>query len=471
MFDGKLHEECGVFGVFSPCKQNLPMMVYYGLYALQHRGQESAGMSVSDGEKIRTHKAMGLVHEAFPEKILDRLGEGHLAVGHVRYSTTGAPDVANAQPIAVHHFNRTLSVVHNGNLTNVAELRQELEKCGSIFHSSSDTEVIAHLVTSERISGASLADALSRTMTRLKGAYSLILMTENELVAAKDENGFRPLCYGKTEDGSYVIASEDCALSAAGAEKIREIDPGEILTLTRNGVCSDRSHCGKVKPALCIFEFIYFARPDSVIAGCPVHDARLRAGAFLADEHPVDADVVIGVPDSGLDAAIGYSRRSGIPYGLGFIKNKYVGRSFIAPSQSAREGVVRIKLNPIAETVRGKRVIMIDDSIVRGTTSRRIVSLLREAGATEVHLRISSPPFLHPCYFGTDIDSEENLLASNFTRAEICQMIGADSLGFLGCQYLPYLISEDGKAGYCAACFDGNYPTEVPKNTQKDKFE
>lgn len=470
MFDHKLHEECGVFGVWSPQPANLAEMSYYGLYALQHRGQESAGIAVSDGQRVQLHKALGLVAEVFPAAQLERFAPAKAAVGHVRYATTGGAELANAQPVCARHLGHTLAVVHNGNLTNTAQLRHRLEKAGSIFHASSDTEVISHLVVRALMQEHSLTAALHTAMQQMEGAYSLLLMTETELVAARDKNGFRPLCYGKTADGCHVLASESCALDIVGAEWIRDLLPGEILSFGPDGITSDTSLCQTAPRALCVFEYIYFARPDSSIEGCSVQEARQRAGSLLAKAHPVAADVVIGVPDSGLDAAIGYARCANIPYGLGFIKNKYIGRTFIAPGQEARENLVRIKLNPIAETVRGKRVVMIDDSIVRGTTSRHIVALLRKMGATEVHVRISSPPFLYPCYFGTDVDSSDTLLANQHSTAEICAMIGADSLGFLREQDLPYLTSEQGQAGFCTACFSGNYPVAVDGQIKKDSF-
>lgn len=364
-----------------------------------------------------------------------------------------------------------MALAHNGNLVNSADLRRELELEGSIFHTTSDTEVISYLITKERINAPSIEEAVSRAMHRIKGAYSLVIMSPSKLIAVRDENGFRPLCYGKTADGRYIVASESCALDAVGAELIRDIRPGEILVFDRNGVRSMDEHCEKSPRSLCVFEYIYFARPDSVIDGCSVHGARMRAGAFLALEHPVQADVVIGVPDSGLDAAIGYSKQSGIPYEIGFIKNKYIGRTFIAPGQKSREDKVRIKLNPIAEVVRGKRVVMIDDSIVRGTTSARIVRLLREAGATEIHMRVSAPPFMNPCYYGTDIDSRENLIACKYTIDEIARQIGVDSLGYLSIASVKQIAEGINGNGYCTACFDGEYPTEIPSAPMKNRFE
>ena len=450
----ELHEECGVFGIYAPCSTDVATAAYYGLFALQHRGQESCGISVNNQGTFASHKDIGLVNEVFTKEVLDSLGQGNIAVGHVRYGTTGGSGRINAQPITINRMSGSMATVHNGNLTNALELREALEADGSIFHTTSDTEIIAYVVTMEQAKSASLPQAVNQAMDRLHGAYSLVLMSRDMLIAARDEHGFRPLCYGKTPDGCYVVVSESCALTAVGAEFIRDILPGEILAFGPEGVMSITDHCNKVPECMCIFEYIYFARPDSVIDGFSVHQARLRAGAFLAEEHPVDADIVIGVPDSGIDAAIGYSKRSGIPYGVGFIKNKYIGRTFISPGQKSREDKVKIKLNPIAAVVRGKRVVLVDDSIVRGTTSERIVWLLREAGATEVHMRITAPPFLNPCYYGVDIDSRDNLIACHHPVDEIARIIGVDSLGYLNRKYLPLLPSEHTGHGYCTACFN-----------------
>lgn len=467
----KLKEECGVFGIYSPVKSDVAADVYYGLYALQHRGQESCGIVVNDDGVFTSYKDTGLVNDVFSHDRLMHLGEGETAIGHVRYSTTGVDGRKNAQPIVVNHIKGHMALAHNGNLVNSATLRRELEMQGSIFHTTSDTEVISYIITKERISSPSIEEAINRAMNKIKGAYSLVIMSPSKLMAVRDENGFRPLCYGKTKNGSYVVASETCALDAVNAEFVRDIEPGEIVVFDKNGVRSIKEHCNKKKPTMCIFEYIYFARPDSVIDGRSVHEARIRAGACLAMEHPAYADVVIGVPDSGLDAAIGYSRQSGIPYQIGFIKNKYIGRTFISPGQKSREDMVRIKLNPIVETVKGKRVVLIDDSIVRGTTSARIVKLLRDAGATEVHMRVSAPPFLNPCYYGTDIDSRENLIACNYTHTEMEKILGVDSLGFLNKDHLSMLIGTKDKCGYCSACFDNDYPTEIPQHGEKDRFE
>ncbi|MCI7333714.1 MAG: amidophosphoribosyltransferase [Oscillospiraceae bacterium] len=466
-----LREECGVFGVYSPETYGIADTVYYGLFALQHRGQESCGIVVNDDGVFSPYKDTGLVNDVFTPEIIERLGEGSIAVGHVRYGTTGSNDRSNAQPIVVNHVKGKMALAHNGNLVNSGELRRELELQGSIFHTTSDTEVISYIITKERLTAPSIEQAVNRAMDRLKGAYSLVVMSPSKLIAVRDEHGFRPLCYGKTADGRYIVASESCALDAVGAQFIRDIKPGEIVVFDKNGVRTIEDHCNKKPCTLCVFEYIYFARPDSIIDGCCVHSARVRAGAFLALQHPVQADVVIGVPDSGLDAAIGYSKQSGIPYGIGFIKNKYIGRTFIAPGQKNREDKVRIKLNPIPDTVRGKRIVMIDDSIVRGTTSARIVKLLREAGASEIHMRVSAPPFLNPCYYGTDIDSRDNLIACKHSTDEIAEIIGVDSLGYLSIENVKQIAKGMNGCGYCTACFDGVYPTEIPQTPLKNRFE
>lgn len=466
----EIREECGVFGIFANGRTDVVASAYYALYALQHRGQESCGIVVNDDGVFNTYKDTGLVSEVFRPSVLEQLGEGNMAVGHVRYGTTGGNGRLNAQPIVVNHIKGRMALAHNGNLVNSFELRNELELCGSIFHTTSDTEVISYIITKERLTAPSIEEAVNQAMSRIKGAYSLVIMSPSKLIAVRDENGFRPLCYGKCDDGSYVVASESCALDALGARFVRDIEPGEIVVFDKNGVRSITDHCGK-KQSFCVFEYIYFARPDSVIEGCCVHSARLRAGAFLALEHPVQADIVIGVPDSGIDAAIGFSRQSGIPYGIGFIKNKYIGRTFISPGQKSREDKVKIKLNPVPDTVRGKRVVLIDDSIVRGTTSARIVKLLRDAGATEVHMRVSAPPFMNPCYYGTDIDSRDMLIACNHTNDEIAEIIGVDTLGYLSVDNVTKLALESKCTGFCTACFSGQYPTDVPSDTRKDRFE
>jgi len=464
----QIHEECGVFGIWSPKESDVVSEAYMALYALQHRGQESCGIAVNHEGVITVYKDVGLVPDVFDKDVLDKLGPGQMAVGHVRYSTTGKSVRTNAQPLVVRHIKGSMALAHNGNLTNAAELREQLELSGAIFHTTNDTEVISYIITGERLRAGSIEEAVDRSMDRLKGAYSLVIMSPQKLLAVRDPDGFRPLCMGMLGE-QVVFASESCALDSLGAQFVRDLDPGEIVVCDPSGVRSIRNHCGK-KGTICVFEFVYFARPDSVIEGVSVHQARLRAGAFLAQEHPVDADVVIGVPDSGLDAALGYARESGIPYGVGFIKNRYVGRTFIQPSQGQREKSVRIKLNALSSTVCGKRVVLVDDSIVRGTTSARIVSLLREAGATEVHMRISSPPFVDVCYFGTDIDNQDKLIACQMTVDEICRKIGADSLGYLSVDGVRH-IADGAKCGFCSGCFTHSYPISVPGEVPKDKFE
>ena len=463
-----IHEECGVFGVYSPKNANVASLVYYGLYALQHRGQESCGIVVNDDGMFTAHHGIGLVNDVFSHQEMEKFPMGQIAVGPVRYGTTGGVTMRNCQPIQVNHLKGKLAIAHNGNLSNALPLRTSLELSGAIFHSTSDTETIAYVITRERLNAPSIQEAVYRATEKLEGAYSLVMMSSTKLVAVRDPHGFRPLCYGTMPDGTYVVASESCALSAVGAVFQRELLPGEIITIDASGLSSDRRRCGTAPQKTCIFEYIYFARPDSVIGGVSVHAARVNAGRILAKRHPVDADIVIGVPDSGLDAAIGYSRESGIPYGIGLIKNKYIGRTFISPGQDHRVDQVRIKLNPVENELRGKRVVLVDDSIVRGTTCARLVSLVRNAGASEIHMRISAPPFLHPCYYGTDIDSRENLIACQYTIPEITRMIGADSLGYLPLEDLKELCAG---AGYCSACFSGEYPTDIPDDTRKDQFE
>ena len=461
-----IDEECGVFGVIQPEPANVGRVVYYGLYALQHRGQESCGIVVNDDGVFASHKDLGLVGEVFGRDVLERFPQGTMAVGHTRYGTTGASNRRNCQPIEVNHQKGRMALAHNGNLSNAAQLRSKLELTGAIFHTTSDTETIAYIVTRERLTSPSIEDALSAAMKHLEGAYSLVLMSPQKLICVRDPHGFRPLCYGKLPGGGYAAASESCALTAVGAEFVRDLEPGEILIFQGDTVSSRREHCGKCPPAHCVFEHIYFARPDSVIDGVSVHAARLRAGSILAEAHPVEADAVVGVPDSGLDAALGYSRTSGIPYEIGLIKNKYIGRTFIAPGQEYRLDQVRLKLSAVRESVAGKRVVLVDDSIVRGTTSGRIAGLLREAGAAEIHLRISAPPFLNPCYYGTDIDSRENLIACHYSVEEIAGILGVDSLGYLPVSALGELFG-----GHCSACFTGQYPTDIPSDTRKDRFE
>lgn len=464
----KPHEECGVFGIYDHEGLDVAHMSYTALYALQHRGQESCGIAVNDDGIVCAHKDLGLVPEVFTETELEHLGVGQIAVGHVRYSTTGGNTRENAQPLVMKYAKGTIALAHNGNLVNSFELRKSLEQNGAIFQSTNDTEVMAYIVAQKRLKERSIERAFLETMKVLRGAYSVVLMSPRKLLAARDPQGFRPLCMGRIGK-SIVFASETCALDSLGAEYVRDVEPGEIIVVEGERVFSIKDLCGQ-KPAQCIFEFIYFARPDSFIGGASVHLARKEAGRCLAREFPVEADLVVGVPDSGIDAALGYAEASGIPYGLGFIKNRYVGRTFIQPTQTQRTRAVRIKLNALKSAVSGKRIVMVDDSIVRGTTSARIVAQLREAGATEVHVRISSPPFTNPCYFGTDIDSRENLIACRMTVPEICQTIGADSLGYLPVEDLAHIVPHLTE-GYCAGCFTGHYAVGVPNEIPKDRFE
>ena len=464
----ELHEECGVFGAWSPEPQNMADLAYYGLYALQHRGQESCGIVVNDDGVFTSHRDLGQVGDVFTREELGKFPTGTMAVGHVRYGTTGATNRANCQPIVVNHMKGKLALAHNGNLSNAYELRSTLELAGAIFHGTSDTEIIAYIITQQRLKTPSIEAAVSRAMGQMEGAFSLVMMSSAKLIAARDPWGFRPLCYGIRPDGTYIVASESCALAAVGAALQRDLLPGEILIIDEKGVHSNNVHCGTQAHRPCIFEYIYFARPDSVMDGISVHEARKRAGKLLARRHPVEADIVVGVPDSGMDAALGYGEESGIPFALGFIKNKYIGRTFISPGQGQRLDKVRIKLSPIGAAVRGKRVVLIDDSIVRGTTSGQIVTLLREAGAREIHLRVSAPPFRNPCYYGTDIDSRDKLIACRYSVPEICKFIGADSLGYLELEDLAEMI---GSKEFCHACFSGEYPTGIPTHTEKDRFE
>lgn len=470
--DEKLREECGVFGIYDFDGNDVASTIYYGLFALQHRGQESCGIAVSDtnGPKgvVKSHKGMGLVNEVFAPEQLSAL-KGDIGVGHTRYSTAGSSTRENAQPLVLNYVKGTLGLAHNGNLVNAPELRRELEYTGAIFQTTIDSEVIAYHIARERIHTGSVEEAVSRAMDKIKGAYSLIVMSPRKLIGARDPYGFRPLCIGK-RDNAYILASETCALDTIGATFVRDVEPGEIVTITpQKGIESDKSHClPKDQEARCIFEYIYFARPDSHFDGISVYQARIQSGRFLAMDSPVEADLVVGVPESGNAAALGYSLQSGIPYGTAFVKNGYVGRTFIKPGQSSRESSVRVKLNVLKEAVNGKRVIMIDDSIVRGTTSDRIVKMLRDAGAKEVHMRVSSPPFLHPCYFGTDVPAEEQLIAHNRTIEEIRQVIGADSLAYLKTERLGEMI---GGMGHCTACFTGEYPIAPPTEDIRGSFE
>lgn len=458
----ELHEECGVFGMYDFDGNDVASEIYYGLFALQHRGQESCGIAVSDTQgpkgKVNAYKGMGLCNEVFTPEILEGL-HGNIGVGHVRYSTAGSSTRENAQPLVLNYVKGTLALAHNGNLVNAPELRRELEYTGAIFQTTIDSEVIAYHIARERVRTSSVETAVANAMKKIVGAYSLVIMSPRKLIGARAPYGFKPLCIGK-KDNAYILASESCALATLDAEFIRDVEPGEIVTITKDGIQSDKSMCLPAeKQARCVFEYIYFARPDSVFDGVSVYHSRVFAGRCLAKDSPVEADIVVGVPESGNAAALGYSMESGIPYGTAFVKNSYVGRTFIKPKQSSRVSAVKVKLNVLKEAVEGKRVIMIDDSIVRGTTSHLIVRMLREAGAKEVHVKVSAPPFLHPCYFGTDIPSEDQLIANGRTTEEICRLIGADSLSYLKMERLAEL-SEG--LPICTACFNGAYPITPP---------
>ena len=467
-----IKEECGVFGMYDFDGGDVASTIYYGLLALQHRGQESCGIAVSDTAgpkgKVITSKDMGLVNEAFTPDILEKL-KGDIGVGHVRYSTAGSSTRENAQPLVLNYVKGTLGLAHNGNLINAPELRKELEYTGAIFQTTIDSEVIAYFIARERLNSKTVEEAVGRAMKKIKGAYSLIVMSPRKLIGARDPYGFRPLCIGK-RDNTYILASETCALDTVGATFVRDVEPGEIVTISpEKGIESDRSMCiPKEQHARCVFEYIYFARPDSYIDGMSVYNSRILAGKFLAMDSPVEADIVVGVPESGNCAALGYAMQSGIPYGQAFVKNSYVGRTFIKPKQKNRESSVQVKLNALRDAVAGKRVIMIDDSIVRGTTSDRIVRTLREAGAKEVHMRVSSPPFLWPCYFGTDVPAREQLIAYNRTVDEICKIIGADSLGYLREERLSEIVCG---REICKGCFTGKYPMEPPEEDIRGEFE
>ncbi|MCM1552306.1 MAG: amidophosphoribosyltransferase [Butyrivibrio sp.] len=468
----KLREECGVFGAYDFDGGDVSATIYYGLLALQHRGQESCGIAVSDTNgpkgKVLSAKDMGLVNEAFTPEHLEKL-KGDIGVGHVRYSTAGSSTRENAQPLVLNYVKGTLGLAHNGNLINAPELRRELAYTGAIFQTTIDSEVIAYHIARERLNSKTVEEAVGRAMGKLKGAYSLVIMSPRKLIGARDPFGFRPLCIGKREN-MYLLASESCALDTIGAQFVRDVLPGEIVTISpEKGIESDMSHAlPEAEHARCVFEYIYFARPDSTLDNTSVYHSRIMAGKFLAMDSPVEADIVVGVPESGNCAAMGYSMQSGIPYGIAFMKNTYVGRTFIKPGQKSRESSVQVKLNPIREAVEGKRVIMIDDSIVRGTTSDRIVRMLREAGAKEVHMRVSSPPFLWPCYFGTDVPAREQLIAYNRTVSEVCGIIGADSLAYLGLERLNEIV---GGLGICKGCFTGQYPMEPPVEDIRGEFD
>lgn len=467
-----LREECGVFGIYDFDGNDVASTIYYGLFALQHRGQESCGIAVSDTNgpvrKVLSHKGMGLVNEVFTQDGLESM-KGDIGVGHVRYSTAGASTRENAQPLVLNYVKGTLALAHNGNLINAAELRHDLEYTGAIFQTTIDSEVIAYHIARERLNSKTVEEAVNRACNKIKGAYSLVVMSPRKLIGARDPYGFKPLCIGKREN-SYILASESCALDTIGAEFVRDVLPGETVTITpESGIISDMTRAlPKNEQARCVFEYIYFARPDSRIDGVNVYSSRIQAGRFLAIDSPVEADLVVGVPESGNAAALGYSLQSGIPYGTAFVKNSYVGRTFIKPKQSSRESSVKVKLNVLKEAVDNKRVIMIDDSIVRGTTSDRIVRMLREAGAREVHVRISSPPFLWPCYFGTDVPAREQLIAYNRTVEDIRKIIGADTLAYLDISRLEDMV---GGLNICKGCFNGKYPIEPPKEDIRGEYD
>ena len=447
-----IHEECGIFGIHG--SKYSASDVYYGLFSLQHRGQESCGIATNDDASIECVKGMGLVSDVLSSDKISNL-KGDIAIGHVRYSTAGGSVPENAQPIVTQYSKGTLSIAHNGNLTNANELKRELEDRGAIFHTTTDSEVIAYLIAQKRSSNPSVEEAVKEVMGIIKGGYALLVMSPRKLIAARDPFGLKPLVMGKLDD-AVIFCSETCALEAVGARFIRDIEPGEIVIVENGEVRSVDS--GLKRPMKkCVFEYIYFARPDSVIDGISVAAARREAGRILARKHPCECDIVIGVPESGIDAALGFAAESGITYEKGFVKNSYVGRTFIKPSQEQRKQAVKIKLNPISSVVNGKRVVIIDDSIVRGNTIANQVNMLRNAGATEVHVRISSPPFMHPCYYGTDVPDEDYLIACQHTIPEICEIIGADSLGYLEPKDLDDMLGGDGFR-YCDACFTGDYP-------------
>lgn len=466
----KPHEECGVFGMYDLDGNDVASTIYYGLFALQHRGQESCGIAVSDTNgprKADLLKGMGLVHEVFHHDNLAKL-KGNIGVGHCRYSTAGDSIPSNAQPLVLNYVKGTLMMAHNGNLINANELREELAYTGAIFQTTIDSEVIAYHIARERIKTKTAEQAVANAMKKIKGAYALVVSSPRKLIGARDPYGFKPLCIGK-RDNAYILASESCALDTVDAEFVRDVEPGEIVTIDKDGIRSDKSLCLKPEEqARCVFEYIYFSRPDSYFDGMSVYHSRIMAGKFLAIDSPIEADVVIGVPESGNAAAMGYAMQSGIPYGTAFVKNSYVGRTFIKPKQKSRESSVRVKLNVLKEAVDGKRVVMIDDSIVRGTTSDRIVQMLKDAGATEVHVRISSPPFISECYFGTDVPNKELLIAYNRTIEEIRQIIGCESLAYLN---IGRLIEISGGKSICTGCFTGKYPMEPPKEDIRGEYQ
>lgn len=466
-----IHEECGVFGIFNRnLEHDAVQETYLALYALQHRGQVSCGIAARNGDNVDCITELGTVPDVFNKDKLASLtasGKGNVAIGHVRYSAQGEEEEINSQPMVMSYAEGSISIVNNGSLVSTAKLRKELEAGGSVFQTNSNAEMIVHLIVGHRLQTENIEKAISKAMGELEGAYSFIIMSPKKLIAVRDPKGFRPLCYGKLGN-SYVIASESCAIQSIGGEVIRDIEPGEILVITEDAVYSNKDNCGQ-KTSMCIFEHVYLARPDSVIDGASVHRARLNAGKFLAIEHPVEADVVVGVPDSGIDAAIGYANESGIPFGLGLIKNRYIGRTFIQTTQRQRERSVQIKLNPLGNEIEGKRIVLVDDSIVRGTTCAKLIKKLRDAGAKEIHMRISSPPFINPCYFGTDISSKDKLIACKLDIDEICRFIGADSLGYLSLESM-MKVAENSNVEFCNACFTGEYPVDVTGENFVDKY-
>lgn len=460
----KFKEECGVFGVYSKSGLDVATLTYYGLYALQHRGQESAGIAVSDGKKIVCHKDMGLVSDVFRDSVLEGM-KGKSAIGHVRYSTTGGSRAGNAQPLVSEFKLGSIAIAHNGNLVNADVIRELLEDGGVLFQTSIDTEVILNLIARKAKKGieAAVVDAVQA----VKGSYAIVMIAGDKLIGIRDPYGIRPMCIGKIGE-DYIMCSESCALDSVGAEFIRDVEPGEVVIIDEDGLKSIQ-FAEKTKCMTCSFEYIYFARPDSTIDGISVYEARVEAGGHLYHESPVEADLVIGVPDSGIPAAVGYAKASGIPYGIGLIKNKYVGRTFIAPNQKMRERAVTVKLNVLKVNVEGKRVVLIDDSIVRGTTSKRLVEILRRAGAKEVHFRVCSPIVKYPCYFGIDTPYRKDLIGAQKTVEEIRELIGADSLGYLSTDGL--LSSLKAKQGFCLGCFSGEYPMSAPIEHSKESLE
>ena len=465
--EDKIHDECGVFGIFGNDTTDIIDETYLALYALQHRGTLGAGIAINDNGNMSVVKGFGVVPEALPEKELSRLKKAKIALGHVRHTTASvANDRTSIQPLLMRYVNGQLSLALNGALTNYSELREHLHRGGAIFQSNSDIEVIAYIIAQERLETASIEEAVLNAMDKIKGAYSMVMMAPSRLIGVRDPRGFRPLCIGKLGK-NYIITSESCVFDSLGGEFVRDVEPGEMVVIDDEGVHSYKNNCGG-KTSLCLFEFVYFARPDSVLDGMCVNIARQRAGIELAKEHPVEADMVCAVPDCGIDAAIGYSMQSGIQYGVGLVKNRFIGRAHNNRKKHAQYNL-RIKLNAMKSNVQGKRIVLIDDSIVKGETSKHIVSMLKKAGAKEVHLRISSPPFKHPCYFGTDIDSTDNLIAAHKSIDEMCAEIGADSHGFLSINGL-HKIADECKIDFCDACFSGDYPIEASRQSHEDKY-